>query len=50
VASVGFMGRLEGTIPFGRSGHTLEGNIRSDLKERGCEGVDWLDVVRDRDK
>jgi hypothetical protein len=35
VASVGFMGRLEGTVPFGTAGHTLEGKIRMDFKERG---------------
>jgi len=50
VASVGYMCRFEATIPFGRLGHTLEGKIRMDLKERGCKCVDWLDVARDRDK
>ena len=50
MASVGYMGRLEVTVPFGRPGHTLEGNIRMDIKERGCECEDWLDVARDRDK
>jgi len=50
VANVGFRGRLEVTIAFGRPGHTMNGKIRMDLKESGCECVDWLDVARDRDK
>jgi hypothetical protein len=27
--------------------HKWEGNIRTDLKERGCEGVNWIDLAQD---
>jgi hypothetical protein len=47
VASVGFMGRLEGTVLFGTAGLTLEGKIRMDFKERGSKCVEWLDLAQD---
>jgi hypothetical protein len=25
-------------------------NIRMDLQEVGCEGLDWIDVAQDRDR
>jgi len=34
----------------GRSRLRREDNIKLDLKELGCQGVDWIDVTRDRDK
>jgi hypothetical protein len=30
--------------PFGRPGFTLEDNIKTDLKEIGCDGVNWNHV------
>jgi len=27
-----------------------EDNIKMDLQEVGCEGVDWIDVAQDRDR
>jgi hypothetical protein len=32
----------EGKQPLGRSRHRWEGNIRSDLREKGWEGVSWI--------
>jgi hypothetical protein len=28
----------------------MEGNIKIDLPERGCDGVDWINVARDRNR
>jgi len=28
--------------------HRLEDNIRMDLREIGCEGVDWIHLIQDR--
>jgi len=28
----------------------LEDNIKTDLKEIGCQGLDWINVARVRDK
>jgi len=28
----------------------MEGNIKIGLPERGCDGVDWINVVRDRNR
>jgi len=29
-------------IPLGRCRRRCKGNIKMDLKERGCEGVNWI--------
>jgi hypothetical protein len=34
----------------GRSRRRREDNIKLDLKELGFQGVDWVDLIRDRDK
>jgi hypothetical protein len=39
----------EGKRPHGRSSHRWEDNIRMDLREIRWEGVDWMNVVEDRD-
>jgi hypothetical protein len=28
----------------------LEDNIKVDLQEMGCEGMDWIDLAQDRDR
>jgi hypothetical protein len=28
----------------------MEGKIKIDLPERGCDGVDWISVARDRNR
>jgi hypothetical protein len=36
---------LEGQRPLGRMRHRLEDNIKTDLKEIGCENVDWIHLA-----
>ena len=38
----------EGKRPFGRPGWRWEDNIRMNVKETGEEGVDWINLVRDK--
>jgi len=36
--------------PLGRPRRRWEDNIKMDLKEVGCGGVDWFDLAQDRDR
>ena len=40
----------EGKRPLGRSRQRWENNIKMDLQEVGCGGMDWIDVAQDRDR
>ena len=42
------MGKPEGKRPLGRPRHRWEGNIKVDLQEVGCGGMDWIELARDR--
>ena len=44
------MGKSEGKRPLGRPRHRWEDNIKMDLQEVGCEGMDWIDVAQDRER
>jgi hypothetical protein len=44
------VGNPEGKRPFGRSRYKWEDNIKMDLQEVGCGGVDWTELVQDRDR
>jgi len=35
---------------FGRPRRRWEDNIKMDLQEVGCEGVDWIELAEDRDR
>jgi hypothetical protein len=39
----------EGKRPLVRSTRKWEENIRLDLREIGCEGVDWIHLAHDKD-
>ena len=44
------MGKHEGKRPLGRPIRRWEDNIKMDLEEVGCEGVDWIELAQDRDR
>jgi len=44
------VGKPEGKRPLGRPRHRWEDNIKMDLKEVGCGGIDWIDLAHDRDR
>jgi hypothetical protein len=39
------MGNPEAKRPLGRPGHRREDNIKMDLQDVGCGGMDWNDVA-----
>jgi hypothetical protein len=46
-----FVGKPEGKRPLGRPRRRWVDNINTDLKrEREWDGVDWIDMVQDRDQ
>jgi hypothetical protein len=42
------VGRLEGKRPLGRPRHRWEDNIKMDLRERGIDGTNWIQLAQDR--
>jgi hypothetical protein len=40
----------EGNRPFGRPSLRWEDNIKVDLQEEGCGGLDWIELAQDRDR
>jgi hypothetical protein len=34
--------------PLGRTGLSWEDNIKMNLREEGCGGMDWIDLAQDR--
>ena len=44
------VGKPEGRRSLGRPRLRLEDNIRMDLREVGCECVDWMELAPDRDR
>jgi len=44
------VGNPEGKRPLGRPRHRWEDNIKMDLQEVGCVGMDWIAVAQDRDR
>jgi len=40
----------EGKRPLGKPMCRWEDNIKMDLQEVGCGGVDWIDLAQDRDR
>ena len=43
-------GKPEGKKPLGRPRRKWEDNIKMDLQEVGCVGMDWIELVQDRDR
>jgi len=44
------VGKSEGKRPLGRTRHRWEDNIKMNLQEVGCGGVDWIELAQDRDR
>jgi hypothetical protein len=44
------VGKPEGKRPLGRPRRRRVDNIKMDLREVGCDGVDWTDMAQDRDQ
>jgi hypothetical protein len=44
------VGKPEGERPLGRPRHEWAYNIKMDLAELGCGGVDWIGVAQIREK
>jgi hypothetical protein len=44
------VGEPEGKIPLGRPRHRWEDNIKMDPQEVRCEGMDWIELVQDRNR
>ena len=45
-----FGGKTEGTKSVGRPSRRWGDNIKMDLKEMGCGGMDWIHLAQDRDR
>jgi hypothetical protein len=44
------VGKPEGKRPLGRPRRRWVDNIKMDFREIGWDGVDWIDMVQDRDR
>jgi len=44
------VGDTEGKRPLGRPRHRWEDNIKMDLKEVGCGGMDWIELAQVKDR
>ena len=44
------MGNPEGKRPLGRPRPRWEENIKMDLQEVGCGGIEWIELTQDRDR
>jgi hypothetical protein len=44
------VGKPEGKRPHGRPRPRWEDNIKMDLQEMGCGGMDWIELAQDRER
>jgi len=44
------VGKSEKKRPLGRPSRRWEDNIKMDLEEVGCWGMDWIELAQDRDR
>ena len=44
------MGKPGGKRQLGRPRRRWEDNIKMDLQEVGCGGMDWIELIKDRDR
>jgi hypothetical protein len=44
------VGKPEGKIPLGRPRRRLEDNVKINLQEVECRGMDWIELAQVRDR
>ena len=44
------VGKPEGKKPLGKPRRRWTNNIKMDLQEVGCGGMDWIDLAKDRER
>ena len=44
------VGKPDGKRPLGRPRRKWEDNIKMDLQDVGCRGMDWIELAQDRDR
>jgi hypothetical protein len=44
------VGKPEGKRSVGRPRRRRVDNVKMDLRERGWDGIDWIDLAQDRDR
>jgi hypothetical protein len=44
------VGKLEGKRLLGKLKRKWEDNIKMDLQDVGCGGMDWIELAKDRDR
>jgi hypothetical protein len=44
------VGKPEGKRPLRRPRRTWVDNIKIDLRDIGCDGMDWIDLAQDKDQ
>jgi len=44
------VGKPDGKRPLGRPRHRWEDNIKMDIQEVGCRGMDWIELAQGRDR
>jgi hypothetical protein len=44
------VGKPEGKRPLGRPRRRWEDNIKMGVRERGWDGMDWINVAQDREQ
>jgi hypothetical protein len=44
------VGKPDSKRPLGKPRRRWEDNIKMDLQEVGCEGMDWIELAQDRDR
>jgi hypothetical protein len=44
------VGKHEGKRPLGRPRRRWEDNIKAELQEVGCGGMDWIELAKKRDR
>ena len=44
------VGKPEGMKSLGNPRHRWEENIKMDLQEVGCGGIDWIELAQDRSR